>query len=94
VAAFELLDLVHNKRSLRVEWRIAILILVETVLSLYKPFLGIGGNWPRQPSMDCRNKCGNEDNCLIYIVSSFADLFRESICTGLSDAPKSKENHA
>lgn len=33
-----LLDLVHNKRSLRVEWYITILILVEIALSLYEMF--------------------------------------------------------
>jgi uncharacterized Rmd1/YagE family protein len=33
-----LLNLVHNKRSLRVEWYIVILILVEIVLSLYELF--------------------------------------------------------
>lgn len=34
-----LLDLVQNKRSLRVEWYIVILILIEIVLSLYDIFL-------------------------------------------------------
>jgi uncharacterized Rmd1/YagE family protein len=33
-----LLNLVHNKRSLRVEWYIVILILVEIALSLYELF--------------------------------------------------------
>jgi len=33
-----LLNLVHNKRSLRVEWYITILILVEIALSLYEMF--------------------------------------------------------
>ncbi len=34
-----LLDLVHNKRSLRVEWYIVILIMVEIVLYLYDMFV-------------------------------------------------------
>lgn len=38
-----LLDLVHNKRSLRVEWYIVILIVVEIVLYLYDMFIrGVG----------------------------------------------------
>ena len=34
-----LLDLLHNRRSLRVEWYITILIVVEILLSLYQLFL-------------------------------------------------------
>lgn len=34
-----LLDLLHNRRSLRVEWYITILIVVEILLSLYELFL-------------------------------------------------------
>lgn len=33
------LELLHNKRSLRVEWYIVLLILVDIVLSLYEKFL-------------------------------------------------------
>ena len=34
-----LLDLVHNRRSLRVEWYIVILIVVEILLTLYEMFI-------------------------------------------------------
>jgi len=36
--------------------------------------------------MDCRNKCGNDDNYMIFkIKSSFADLIRESVRTGIAN---------
>lgn len=37
--ATTLLDLLHNRRSLRVEWYITILIVVEILLTLYEMFL-------------------------------------------------------
>ena len=38
-SAETLLDLLHSKRTLRVEWYIVILIVVEVLLTLYEMFV-------------------------------------------------------